>query len=617
MASPQKVSSPSEIGRPPLVVEVVMSQESVRLDRDAMIGRDASCAVHVDSGLVSRRHAQVRYRDGQWTVEDAGSTNGLFVGEERVDRLPIDAPCTVALGPNGPRLRFLPETAGGAPGSAPAPHEPGRTDAPETASAETDAATNRTTRTADGDAPETDPPLRSGTPTGASTSRPAHFEPGPDAAPASAEPALPEGRSSERGSSQRRSSEGAGPPPSVTAYFDYYFGSTDGPAGEHTHLLRRAYQRARHGERRRFLIAVVGILSVALVLAVVALWQYQERDRLEGLAEQVFLDLKRQDLALSQLRLSIEAEAPISDQLAQRERERRMLAQRYSGYVRELGLHRRLSAEEQLIHTVARIFGESEFSMPAGFVREVRATIQDYWLGPGRARFEQAVRRAQDNGYVEPIVHRMMDRGLPPEFFYLALQESDFRTDAVGPPTRWGIAKGMWQFIPSTARMFDLAPGPRADDPVVDPMDDRHDFARSTDAAARYLQTIYTTDAQASGLLVIASYNWGEHRVNRKLAGMADAPAEPLIPATGIPDEVLAGIPADPGERTYWRFLTEYRDRMPEETRTYVLRVFAAAVIGQDPRRFGFPFDNPLQGAIEAFDASLPPPSPAALSPDP
>jgi hypothetical protein len=33
---------------------------------------------------------------------------------------------------------------------------------------------------------------------------------------------------------------------------------------------------------------------------------------------------------------------------------------------------------------------------------------------------------------------------------------------------------------------------------------------------------------------------------------------------------------------------------MPQETRNYVLRIFAAAVIGRNPRLFGFNFDNPL-----------------------
>jgi hypothetical protein len=557
----QDVSPPSRATHPSLTVVQEATQASAQYERDFTIGRDASCTLTIDSGLVSRIHARVVLRDGRWRVEDLDSTNGLYLDGERVDTVDLDGPVTVRLGANGPRLHLRPQ-----PQAA----------APQTAS--------------------------------------------PSKAPSSQSP--------NRQSPNRQSPKG-----SVTAYLNYYFQGDESEGGEHTRLLRKAYRRARHTERRRFLVLVAGVLGVCLVLAVVALWQYQQRERLEGLAEQVFLDLKRQDLALAQFRLRLETDRPIADDLLQRERERRMLAARYTGYVQELGLHRRLSPEEQIIHSVARIFGESEFSMPAGFVREVRATIHDYWLGPGRARYERAVKRAQSNGYVEPIVHEMMRRGLPPEFFYLALQESDFRTDAVGPRTRWGIAKGMWQFIPSTARLFGLTPGPRADDRVYDPADDRHDFRASTGAAARYLQTIYTTEAQASGLLVIASYNWGEHRVTRKLSQMDDRPAggSPMngsgdagraLPGNasddtldaafyGIPEEAFAGMAPNPGDRNYWRFLTEYRTRIPEETRAYVLRVFAAAVIGQDPRHFGFDFDDPLQAAIESFDASLLPASDA------
>ena len=39
-------------------------------------------------------------------------------------------------------------------------------------------------------------------------------------------------------------------------------------------------------------------------------------------------------------------------------------------------------------------------------------------------------------------------------------------------------------------------------------------------AAARYIKDIYATDAQASGLLVMASYNWGEQRVINLLRTM-------------------------------------------------------------------------------------------------
>ena len=48
-----------------------------------------------------------------------------------------------------------------------------------------------------------------------------------------------------------------------------------------------------------------------------------------------------------------------------------------------------------------------------------------------------------------------MARQLPPQYFYLAMQESDFIPNRSGPPTRLGFAKGMWQFIPETGKRYD------------------------------------------------------------------------------------------------------------------------------------------------------------------
>src|SRR5690606_6278934 len=268
----------------------------------------------------------------------------------------------------------------------------------------------------------------------------------------------------------------------------------------------------------------------------------------------------------------------------------------------ELGLYRKLSPEEREIYRVARIFNESEFTMPAGFVREIKGVIRQ-WQSSGR--FEHALRTAEQNGYTRTIVRTMQHYGLPPEFFYLAMQESNFNPCAVGPETRWGIAKGMWQFIPTTGRAYGLVIGPRADVRVCDLDDERHDFARATDAAARYLLYIYSELAQASGLLAMASYNWGEHRVIRNLDRMPETPLD-------LVRRDVEGIPQNPQQRTYWHFLNEYRDRMPEETKGYVLHIFAAAVIGQNPRLFGFDFDNPLKPYLE--EAASPPGEPAARS---
>lgn len=165
-----------------------------------------------------------------------------------------------------------------------------------------------------------------------------------------------------------------------------------------------------------------------------------------------------------------------------------------------------------------------------------------------------------------------MDHDLSPQFFYLALQESDFNLNATGPKTRYGIAKGMWQFIPSTAGRYGLRIGPLVKSKRPDPRDERHNFEKSTQAAAKYLRDIYDTEAQASGLLVTASYNWGENRVIK----------------------LIRKMPKNPKERNFWNIFRKHRDEIPKQTYDYVFYIFSAAVIGENPRLFGFNFDNPL-----------------------
>jgi hypothetical protein len=147
----------------------------------------------------------------------------------------------------------------------------------------------------------------------------------------------------------------------------------------------------------------------------------------------------------------------------------------------------------------------------------------------------------------------------------------------------------MWQFIPSTALRYNLDPGVYQAKPRIDASDERQDFMKATAAAARYLRDIYGELAQASGLLAIASYNWGEHRVIAKL--------RELPGLENISENELA---QNPETRNYWRFYTEYADRMPDETKDYVLKIFAAAVIGEDPRLFGFDFDNPIRPYMQS-----------------
>jgi hypothetical protein len=53
-------------------------------------------------------------------------------------------------------------------------------------------------------------------------------------------------------------------------------------------------------------------------------------------------------------------------------------------------------------------------------------------------------------------------------------------------------------------------------------------------------------------------------------------------------------MPANPRERNFWQLLAQHRDKIPQETYDYVFYIVSAAVIGENPRLFGFDFDNPL-----------------------
>ncbi|MBX3259881.1 MAG: GGDEF domain-containing protein [Labilithrix sp.] len=71
-----------------------------------VIGRGTEADIWVEDGGVSRRHARITCRsDGRYFVEDLGSTNGTFVGTQRVDVLEIRPGDRVQVGPHV-TLRF-------------------------------------------------------------------------------------------------------------------------------------------------------------------------------------------------------------------------------------------------------------------------------------------------------------------------------------------------------------------------------------------------------------------------------------------------------------------------------------------------------------------------------
>ena len=146
--------------------------------------------------------------------------------------------------------------------------------------------------------------------------------------------------------------------------------------------------------------------------------------------------------------------------------------------------------------------------------------------------------------------------GLPEEMAYIAWVESGFDPNAQSGAG----AVGLWQMTTTTAQSLGLT--------VNGTVDERLDPERQTKAAATYLANLMSEFGEDSFMLVLASYNRGENGVRRVLRQVARDPG---------------GFRKD--KRDFWHL---YRLKLlPEETREYVPRVLAAAIVSNNAQKYG------------------------------
>ncbi len=141
-----------------------------------------------------------------------------------------------------------------------------------------------------------------------------------------------------------------------------------------------------------------------------------------------------------------------------------------------------------------------------------------------------------------PMIEKILkEENIPDDFKYLAIIESGL-AQAVSPVG----AQGFWQFMPFTAKDFDLE--------ISDEVDERLNIEKSTRAACAYLRI--AQDTLKDWLLTSASYNRG-----------------------------IGGVRSD----MRWQGTNHYFDTdMNSETGRYVFRILAVKLIFENPELYGF-----------------------------
>ncbi len=205
---------------------------------------------------------------------------------------------------------------------------------------------------------------------------------------------------------------------------------------------------------------------------------------------------------------------------------------------------------------------QSQYDFPVVVNQQVLKFL-NYFQGRGRKSLEAALKRS--GRYGDRFRRIFAEEGVPRDLVYMAHVESLFKPKAYSRAR----ARGIWQFVKGTARLYDLK--------VEWWLDERLDVEKATPAAARYLKDLETDFGD--WYLALAAYNGGPGRVTRVFRRH--------------------------GKMDYWTMAK--RRLLPRETRNYVPSILAAIIIYRNPERYGFQVekDKPLQFDTVGLDFQL------------
>jgi hypothetical protein len=213
---------------------------------------------------------------------------------------------------------------------------------------------------------------------------------------------------------------------------------------------------------------------------------------------------------------------------------------------------------------ISALLGENPHALNHDAVQAIRKYVNEYSQRPRVSLHKAGVEGLQDtftraSKYAPVIVHAFKERRVPVIVgLYLPMIESEYRACLESP---YG-AKGLFQFIPASARAYGVE------------AKDLCNAQKMAPAAAQYIAdrvTEFGTDAK-SMTLVLLSFNRSPDTVRRDLT----------LLRRKNPDL----------DRSFWS-LFAHADKLDSyfrhESRNYVPKFFAAAIVGETPEIFGLP----------------------------
>jgi pSer/pThr/pTyr-binding forkhead associated (FHA) protein len=474
------------------------------------IGRGPDCDVRFDAQIdtkVSTHHAEIRFEDGSYFVIDTGSTNGTLVNGKKVGRQRLRNGDKIFFGGEaGPQVEFaIDNSAGGMGGGNGGMQQPqmGQQYAPQYAPP---------------------PPQRKPPPQPDQDVKQVQQE-------AQAKIAMARAMAGSSNSGQTMFIMAAS--------------------------LQKVEETTKTKDKKKYGKVVFFLLAVGFVgFGVMGYIIFDQNQQIEAITE------KKQnvDKEIKKVELQMQLESD-PEKLTALEQKLTFLtgsAKQAIGEMerRDKGRAQAMENEgdelDREIKRILRKFGADAYVIPPLFKERLQfhidATIK---RGGTRSVYKRKV------AYWPKIMAEFTKLDLPEEMAFVAWTESQFTPDI---SSQVG-ARGMWQFMPPTARQFGL----RVDSHV----DERIEVDKATRAAAQYLANLLAEFGGESFMLAIAAYNKGEHGLRK----------------------VLRDVAAN--ERGGWRkekrdFWHLYRlKKLPNETLEYVPQILAAAIICNNPKKYG------------------------------